>query len=52
MAVRGGGAVFDFRMRRRREGPKLFLGAFAGILQSDHYIAYERGLGAPEMVRA
>ena len=31
----GGGAVFDFRMSRGREGPKLFLGTFAGILQTD-----------------
>ena len=48
----GGGVVFDFRMSRAREGPKQFLGAFAGILQSDDYIAYERGLGAPGMVHA
>jgi len=48
----GGGAVFDFRMSRGREGPKLFLGAFAGILQTDDYIAYERGLGGPGMVHA
>ena len=48
----GGSVVFDFRMSRAREGPKQFLGAFAGILQSDDYIAYERGLGAPGMVHA
>jgi len=48
----GGGAVFDFRMSRGREGPKQFLGAFAGILQTDDYIAYERGLGGPGMVHA
>lgn len=48
----GGGVVFDFRMNRGREGPKQFLGAFAGILQSDDYIAYERGLGGPGMVHA
>jgi transposase len=48
----GGGVVFDFRMSRAREGPKQFLGAFAGILQSDDYIAYERGLGAPGMAHA
>ena len=48
----GGGVVFDFRMSRGREGPKLFLGAFAGILQTDDYIAYERGLGVPGMVHA
>jgi hypothetical protein len=35
----GAGAVFDFRMSRAREGPKQFLGAFAGILQTDDYIA-------------
>ena len=48
----GGGVVFDFRMSRGREGPKQFLGAFAGILQSDDYVAYERGLGGPGMVHA
>ena len=48
----GAGAVFDFRMSRGREGPKQFLGAFAGILQTDDYIAYERGLGGPGMVHA
>ena len=31
----GGGVVFDFRMSRGREGPKQFLGPFAGILQTD-----------------
>jgi len=48
----GAGAVFDFRMSRGREGPKQFLSAFAGILQTDDYIAYERGLGGPGMVHA
>lgn len=48
----GGAAVFDFRMSRGREGPKQFLGAFAGILQTDDYIAYERGVGGPQMVHA
>jgi len=48
----GGGAVFDFRMSRGRQAPKQFLGAFAGILQTDDYIAYERGLGGPGMVHA
>jgi hypothetical protein len=48
----GGSVVFDFRMSRGREGPKQFLGAFAGILQTDDYVAYERGLGGPGMVHA
>jgi transposase len=48
----GGGVVFDFRMSRGREGPKQFLGAFAGILQTDDYVGYERGLGGPGMVHA
>ena len=38
----GGGAVFDFRTGRGREGPKKFLGEFEGILQTDAYSAYER----------
>ena len=48
----GGGAVFDFRMSRGREGPHRFLGAFTGILQTDDYVGYERGLGDPKMVHA
>jgi hypothetical protein len=39
----GGATVFDFRMSRGREGPARFLGQFEGILQTDDYIAYERG---------
>jgi len=48
----GGGVVFDFRMSRGREGPVRFLDNFDGILQTDDYIAYERGLGGPKMVHA
>ena len=48
----GGSAVFDFRMSRSREGPAQFLGQFEGILQTDDYIAYERGIGGPKMVHA
>jgi transposase len=48
----GGGAVFDFRMSRGREGPAQFLGKFEGILQTDDYSAYERGIGGPKMVHA
>ncbi len=45
----GGATVFDFRMSRGREGPARFLGQFEGILQTDDYIAYERGIGGPKM---
>ena len=47
----GGSVVFDFRMGRGREGPKLFLGQFEGILQTDGYIAYDR-TGGPKLVHA
>jgi transposase len=47
----GGSVVFDFRLGRGREGPKRFLGQFAGILQSDGYAAYEQ-VGGPKMVHA
>jgi transposase len=47
----GGGAVFDFRLGRGREGPRLFLGKFDGILQTDGYVAYEK-VGGPKMVHA
>jgi hypothetical protein len=30
----GGSVVFDFRMGRGREGPKLFLDKYDGILQT------------------
>jgi hypothetical protein len=43
--------VFDFRLGRGREGPKLFLGDFEGILQTDGYVVYER-VGGPKMVHA
>jgi transposase len=46
-----GVVVFDFRMGRQREGPKQFLGRFAGILQSDGYAAYDQ-VGGPGMVQA
>jgi transposase len=48
----GGATVFDFRMSRGREGPARFLGRFEGILQTDDYIVYERGIGGPKMVHA
>lgn len=48
----GGGTVFDFRMGRDREGPKQFLGQFEGLLQTDGYVAYDRGVGGTNMVHA
>jgi len=47
----GGGAVFEFRLGRGREGPREFLGQFEGILQTDGYIAYDQ-VGGPKMVHA
>ena len=47
----GGNVVFDFRMGRGREGPKQFLGQFAGLLQTDGYAAYEQ-VGGPGIVHA
>ena len=43
--------MFEFRMGRGREGPKEFLGQFAGILQTVGYAAYER-VGGAGMVHA
>ncbi|HEX9199478.1 MAG TPA: IS66 family transposase [Acidobacteriaceae bacterium] len=48
----GGATIFDFRMGRGREGPARFLGKFEGILQTDGYAAYDRGVGGPKMVHA
>src|SRR6266446_1699986 len=47
----GGAVVFDFRMGREREGPKRFLGNFAGILQSDGYGAYDH-VGGKQIIHA
>jgi hypothetical protein len=46
-----GAVVFDFRMGRAREGPKLFLNLYQGLLQTDGYAAYD-GVGGPGMVHA
>jgi transposase len=46
-----GSVVFDFRMGRDREGPKLFLGNFEGLLQTDGYKAYDK-VGGPRIVHA
>jgi hypothetical protein len=43
--------VFDFQMSRGRDGRKRFLGSFAGLLQTDAYIAYEK-VGGPQLVHA
>jgi transposase len=48
----GGATIFDFRMGREREGPARFLDKFEGILQTDGYSAYDRGVGGPKMVHA
>jgi len=48
----GKSVVFDFRMSRRREGPARFLGSFEGMLQTDDYVAHERGVGGAKMVHA
>ncbi len=47
----GKGVVFDFRMGRDRDGPKQFLGNFAGLLQTDGYQAY-RKVGGAKLVHA
>jgi hypothetical protein len=45
----GGETVFAFCLHRGREGPKIFLGNWEGILQTDGYQAYE-GVGGPKIV--
>ncbi len=54
VAVRNAGRseVFDFRMSRGREGPTHFLDKFEGILQTDDYAAYDRGVGGANIVHA
>ncbi|MEO7651264.1 MAG: IS66 family transposase [Bryobacteraceae bacterium] len=46
-----GSVVFDFQLGRGREGPKNFLAAFQGILQTDGYVAYDK-TGGTRMVHA
>jgi transposase len=46
-----GSVVFDFRMGRAREGPKLFLDKYQGLLQTDGYAAYN-GVGGKLLVHA
>ena len=48
----GGETIFDFQMGRGREGPAHFLDTFEGILQTDGYVSYVRGVGGPKMVHA
>jgi hypothetical protein len=43
--------VFEFRLGRRRDGPKEFPGQFEGIFQTDGYGAYDR-VGGPKMMHA
>ena len=47
----GASVVFDFRMGRAREGPKLFLDKYEGLLQTDGYTAYD-GVGGKQIVHA
>jgi len=42
----------DFQMGRGREGPAHFLDKFEGILQTDGFVSYVRGVGGPKMVHA
>jgi hypothetical protein len=46
----GGETVFEFCLGRGREGPRKFLGAWEGILQTDGYVAYD-DVGGPKLVR-
>jgi transposase len=48
----GGATIFDFRMSRGREGPASILDKFEGILQTDGFVSYVRGVGGPKMVHA
>lgn len=47
----GGAVIFDFRLGRGRDGPKQFLGDYAGLLQTDGYQAYHH-VGGPGLVHA
>ena len=47
----GASVVFDFRLRRGRDGPQRFLEGFNGVLQTDGYAAYDK-IGGPKLVHA
>jgi transposase len=45
----GGPVVFDLQLDRGRQGPRQFLGEFAGILQTDGYTGHGK-VGGKDMV--
>jgi transposase len=47
-----GCVVFDFRIGRAREGPKLFLDNFDKLLQTDGYTSYDGGGGEKHVYAA
>jgi transposase len=48
----GLGVVFDFEMTRGREVPREFFKNYGGILHTDGYAAYEKDVGAKNVIRA
>jgi transposase len=46
------GVVFDFEMTRGREVPREFFKNYGGILHTDGYAAYEKDVGARNVIRA
>jgi transposase len=46
------GVVFDFKMTRSKEVPKAFFKDYGGILHTDGYVAYEKDIGADDMIHA
>jgi transposase len=48
----GKGVIFDFEMTRRKKVAQTFFNNYGGILHTDGYAAYEKDIGAKEMIHA
>jgi transposase len=48
----GKGVIFDFELTRSKKVAQKFFKDYGGILHTDGYVAYEKDIGAPEMIHA
>jgi hypothetical protein len=48
----GKGVVFDFEMTRSKKVAKEFFKDYGGILHTDGYVAYEKGIGTKDLIHA
>jgi len=48
----GKGVIFNFEMTRSKKVAQSFFKSYGGILHTDGYVAYEKDIGAKEMIHA